>query len=371
MTLSPVGDRPTIAGLHGVHDHTFTVADLDEAAAFFTSYFGAAPVSTGAEVRDAKGSSMREHLNADVRAVIHRSQVLRTPFLNVRLLEATYPGQRTLWPGMLDVGGWHLAGYVDDMDAAVAFSQEADGVYVLGPGKKPTTNAPEVGEGSYAAHLMTAFGFHFELLTYPHGRAYMADFDGRLWNPDEPDRGAILRSADGPAVPGFRGFEHLSLAVADIEEATGFFEGVLGCERFYDMGPVADPNGSGFGAYANVDARVEVSTVRLFRSPYLNFEVIEPRFPGQVRTWPQLLDVGGWQLGLSVDDLDEAVASVRAAGVRVLHAGRDETLLGGGRRRRASCLTSFGLSFDLLDGPPDAAGGLDGAVGWHPAHPEA
>ncbi|HEY8527159.1 MAG TPA: VOC family protein [Acidimicrobiales bacterium] len=366
-------DGSAIPTLRGVQDLTITVADLDAATACFTGLFGAAPIAGSGPWRDERRSSLRTYLNADVRAVIHGERALRTPFLNLRLIQATYPGQRTVWPGMLDVGGWHLAGYVDDIDAAVAFLDEHD-VYVLGPGKKPTTNPPEVGEGSYAVHGMTAFGFHFELLTYPNGRAYMTDFPGRLWNPAQPDRGATLRTSALPALPGFRGFEHLSLAVADIEEASRFFEGVLGCERFYDMGPVEDRHGSGFGAYANVDARVHVSTVRLFRSPYLNFELIEPHYPGQNRTWPQLLDVGGWRLGLAVDDLDAALAGLRDLvdrhdlAIRVLGEPRTEPVAAGGATRRSvSCLTPFGLYFELLEGPAEAS---DAGAGWHPAHPE-
>jgi catechol 2,3-dioxygenase-like lactoylglutathione lyase family enzyme len=297
--------------------------------------------------------------------VIHGSRVLRTPFLNVRLVQASYPGQRTLWPAMLDVGGWHLAAYVDEIDAAMSFVESVDSVYVLGPGKK-LTGGPELGEGSYACHCMTEWGLHFELCSYPNGRAYMADHERRLWHPAKPDRGATPRTSAEPALPGFRGFEHLSLAVADLDEATPFFEDVLGCERFYDLGRFEDPHGSGFGAYANVDARARVSNVRLFRSPYLNFEVIEPRFPGQNRSWPQLLDVGGWQIGLAVDDIDAALASLRDVDVHVLGGKRDEPgPEAAGSRCRVSCLTSFGLYFDLI-----ATAGAPPTLGWHPAHPE-
>ena len=69
---------------------------------------------------------MRTFANADVRSVVHRMRVLRSPFLNLELFEATYPGQRRLWPHLLDIGGWHLAGYVDDMDAAIAYMEEQD-----------------------------------------------------------------------------------------------------------------------------------------------------------------------------------------------------------------------------------------------------
>jgi catechol 2,3-dioxygenase-like lactoylglutathione lyase family enzyme len=354
----------------GVQTLALTVADLDQATEFFVSFFGAEVVSECGRQADTRGSTMRKYSNVDVRAVIRATRLLRTPFLNLSLAEATYPGQRALWPMMLDVGGWHLAGYVDDMDAAMEFLDRSD-VYVLGPGKKPTTNAPEVGEGSFACHCMTAWGFHFELLTYPNGRAYMADFDRRLWNPAVPDGGANLRVPAGRSVPGFRGFEHLSIAVADIEEVTSFLVDVIGCERFYDMGPMADPHGSDFGAYANVDVRVDVSRVRLFRTPFLNLEVIEPEFPGQNHSWPGLLDVGGWRLDFSVDDIDALLDSVRQANIHVLGDKREQAGASAeGRSWRVSCMTSFGFYFDLVQDDPGPAPAMAGVRAWHPAHPD-
>jgi catechol 2,3-dioxygenase-like lactoylglutathione lyase family enzyme len=363
--------REDVTAVLGVEELSVTVPDLEQASAFFVDVFGAEVVSDGGRIADPRGSTMREYFNCDVRAEIRASRRLRTPFLNLRLVEAAYPGQRRQWPGMLDIGGWHLAGYVDDMDAAVEAleSLESSDVHVLGPGKKPTTNPPEVGDGSYACHCMTSWGFHFELTTYPNGRAYMEDYDDRLWNPAEPDAGATDRAPGGGLVPGFRGFEHLSFSVPDIAEATSCLEEDLGFGRFYDMGPVADPYGSGFGAYANVDVRVRVSKVRLFRTPFLNIEVIEPAFPGQNRDWPGLLDLGGWKLTLAVEDLD----AVRCGGLpsRAHQLGDPRTAPGpdgNGRRTSVSFLTPFGLYLDFVqDQAPPASVGPGRA--WNPAAP--
>ena len=354
----------------GVEELSFTVPDLDQASDFFVRVFGASLISESGRVAAPGRSTMREYYNCDVRAEIRGTRRLRTPFLNLELMEAAYPGQRREWPGMLDIGGWHLAGYVDDMDAAVTALELLDPgvVYVLGPGKKPTTNPPEVGEGSYACHCMTSWGFHFELLTYPNGRAYMAEFDHRLWNPAEPDAGATARVASGGAIPGFRGFEHLSFAVADMAQATTFLEEGLRCERFYDMGPVADPHGSGFGAYANVDVRVSVSKVRLWRTPFLNLELIEPDFPGQNREWPGLLDVGGWKLTLAVEDMDGDFGRLREQvhqlGARRTGLGPDGT----GGRELVSCLTRFGMYVDLVQDRP--VSDADPGLAWRSAAPQ-
>ena len=161
------------------------------------------------------------------------------------------------------------------------------------------------------------------------------------------------------------------MAVADIEEATSFFVDVIGCERFYDMGPMADPHGSDFGAYANVDVRVEVSKVRLFRTPFLNLEVIEPAFPGQNRSWPGLLDIGGWKLDFSVENIDEVIDSMQGrrstcSGTR----GKVTSVSHGGPSWRVSCMTSFGLYFDLVQDDSGQPLASVGVPAWRPSHPD-
>jgi catechol 2,3-dioxygenase-like lactoylglutathione lyase family enzyme len=363
-----------IPTIRGVEHLSLTVADLDEASAFFEGFFGCQPLYTMGPFEDKKSPFMRVFGNADVRAIVHRLRVLRSPFLNIELFEATYPGQRARWPDMLDIGGWHLAGYVDDMDAAIEYMGERD-VYVLGTGKKPTTG-PEAGDGSFACHCMTNWGFHFELLTYPNGRAYRADFADRLWNPAQPDRGAGVGATSRPgAVPGFRGFEHVSITVADLDEACELLEGLLGCAPFYDLGPPLDRRGSTLGAYANVDVRAAPSRVRLLRSPYLNIEVVEcPPYPGQNRVWPGMLDCGGWHLAFYVDDVEAALDHLaRADEVRVLGGKKPAVQCEAGDGAfTVHCLASFGLYFELVTYPHGRLAEAQLARrAWHPGRPDA
>src|SRR5256714_10510128 len=148
--MTPV--HAPIPTLGGVEHVSMTVPDLDEATAFFTGVFGCQVMYTmgpfsgeqaNGTTAGPRGAFMRRYANADVRAVVHYVRVLRSPYLNVELFSATYPGQRTLWPNFLDIGGWHLAGYVDDMDAAVQYIEGTD-VYVLGQGKRGT-GCPPIG----------------------------------------------------------------------------------------------------------------------------------------------------------------------------------------------------------------------------------
>jgi catechol 2,3-dioxygenase-like lactoylglutathione lyase family enzyme len=294
---------------------------------------------------------------------------MRSPFLNIELFEASYPGQRTRWPDFLDIGGWHLAGYVDDLDAAIEYASAHD-VFILGDGKR-ATGGPETGDGSHACHFMTGWGFRFELLTYPNGRAYQASYPGRLWNPAQPEEGPSAFAPVG-GVPTFRGFEHVSMTVPDLEEATRVFVDVLGAEQFYDLEPALDRHTSGFGAYANVDVRAAPSRVRLFRTKYLNLEVVEcPQYPGQNRLWPGMLDIGGWHLAFYVDDVDAALARLGRFDLRVLGGKKPAYKFEAGRDAyTVHCLTPFGFYFELVTYPRgrDRAAEFS-APSWHPAHP--
>jgi len=366
--------NPTAQALptsRGVEHLSFTVANLDEASAFFEAFFGCERLYDMGPFSDRRGPSMRTFANADVRSVVHRMRVLRSPFLNLELFEATYPGQREFWPHMLDIGGWHLAGYVDDIDAAIAYMEKQD-VYILGPGKKPT-RGQEAGMGSFACHCMTSWGFHFELLTYPNGRAYQADFGARLWNPAAPDRDAPPRPAANTAsLPGFRGFEHLSITVQDLDEADDMLQGVLGAEPFYDLAPPVDPQGSALAAYINGDARSTPSRVRLFRTPYLNIEVVEASYPGQNTLWPAMLDIGGWHLAFYVEDVDAALHHLAGTNVRVLGGKKPAVDIESGQGSyTVHCIAPFGLYFELVTYPAGRPGTASlKTQPWHPGHPE-
>lgn len=377
MTTVEKGEATALLGpiptLRGVEHVSMTVPDLDEATRFFTEFFGCQVLYTMGPFSGSGGSFMRAFANADVRSVVHHVRVLRSPFLNIELFDASYPGQRQLWPTSLDIGGWHLAAYVDDIDAAIGYLQDHD-VFVLGTGKKPT-GGPEAGDGSYACHCMTRWGFRFELLTYPNGRRYLSSFEDHLWNPARPDRGAIPSFRPrGGAVPGFRGFEHVSITVADLDEACDLFTTVLGCQEFYDLVPALDRRTSDFGAYTNADVRAAPSRARLFRSPYLNLEVVEcPPYPGQNRVWPGMLDVGGWHLAFYVDDVDAALDRLATFDLRVLGGKKPAYLYESGEDAyTVHCLAPFGLYFELVSYPhgrfrEDQFAGR----AWHPGNPAA
>ena len=152
-------------------------------------------------------------------------------------------------------------------------------------------------------------------------------------------------------LPGLRGEEHLGFCVPDLEVASAFLEQVLGFERFLDFGPYAD-DGTRMATHYNVDARTIIKRVRLFRGANLNIELFESEAPTQRRDWPAMQDVGGWHLGLYVDDIDVAIDHLARHGVRVLGGKKDLT---GGQAGDSAyyChfLTDWGLYLELVSYP--------------------
>ena len=158
------GRLPGLAGL----DHVgLTVPDLEEATRFLVDVLGCEYLYSLGPLRDDDGVWMRTHLNVDPRAVA-RVRFFRCgadPVLEV--FEYSAPRQRTEPPRNSDIGGHHLALYVDDLDAAVRYLRER-GVEVLG---EPTASAGP-HEGQRWVYFLAPWGAQFELVSYPYGRAW-------------------------------------------------------------------------------------------------------------------------------------------------------------------------------------------------------
>ncbi|OHV29809.1 MULTISPECIES: VOC family protein [Pseudofrankia] len=322
----------------GIEHLNITVADLDEVTAFFTDVFGCQTLYTMGPFEGRRGPFMRVIANADVRSVVHYVRVLRSPFLNIELFQVSTPRQRTVWPDLLDVGGWGLTAAVDDIDAAVDFLAERD-VYAL-------------GERRY----LTPFGLHFELVRAPAESTPIAE---PAWRP-RPG-----------SLPGFRGFERLRVTVAELDEASAFLADILGFRRDVDLPPwpPGGPDG-GLRAFANVDARARPTRARALRSSHLSIELIEcPPYPGQQQGWPAMFDVGGWHLAIYVDDIDAAFDSLTTRDAHIL--GRKKPAYdyeAGDEAYTIHGLAPFGLYFELVTYPRGRYREADHAgPPWHPA----
>jgi hypothetical protein len=186
-------DPGSLPGFHGFQGLHVTVADVDEASRFLEEVLGFECVDELAKwPPGVEPGELTAMANVDARADPGRARLLRSRHLDIQLVECPeYPGQNRVWPGMFDVGGWHLALYVDDMDAAYAELVSRDlyknrDLFLLGR-KKPAYMF-EAGDEAYTLHGLAAFGLYFELVTYPHGRYREAEYAGPAWHPGRSSR---------------------------------------------------------------------------------------------------------------------------------------------------------------------------------------
>lgn len=158
-------------GLPGLRrlDHIgFTVPDLDEAQRFLEDVLGCEYLYSLGPFRDDDGSWMSDHLDIHPRAVMVENRWFRVGDQAVfEVFHYSSPDQRAAMPRNSDVGGHHIALYVDDLDAAIEHLRAA-GVQVLhGP-----TRSKGPAEGNRWIYFKAPWGLQFELVSYPGGKAW-------------------------------------------------------------------------------------------------------------------------------------------------------------------------------------------------------
>jgi glyoxylase I family protein len=170
-----------IPGLRGTDHIGVTVPDLDEADRFFVDVLGAEQIYT-LGTKQADDDWMHVHLGVDSRTIIREIRFYRlgngTNF-EVFKYEAA-DGQKPQ-PSNSDIGGHHVALYVDDMTAAVAYLH-AHGVETMGD----PTASKQAAEGQHWLYFRSPWGMQFELVSFPAGKAYEATAPVKLWHPSHP-----------------------------------------------------------------------------------------------------------------------------------------------------------------------------------------
>ena len=160
-------------GLPGLQrlDHIgFTVPDLEQAHAWLVDVLGCEYLYSLGPFRS-EDDWMASHLGVDPRTVMRELRFYRCGAQAVfEVFEYDAEPQRRQPPSNSDVGGHHLALYVDDLDVAVTYLQER-GVRVLG---EPTVSRGP-SEGQRWVYFLSPWGMQFELVSYPHGKAFDRD----------------------------------------------------------------------------------------------------------------------------------------------------------------------------------------------------
>jgi catechol 2,3-dioxygenase-like lactoylglutathione lyase family enzyme len=172
-----------IPGMRG-HDHTgITVPDMQQAVDFFTNVIGCQKAMSFGPFKDDTGTFMQDLLGVHPRAVIEEITLLRCGFgSNIELFKYTAPDQKDATPKNSDIGGYHIAFYVDDVAAAKAYLEGKGVAMRMGP--LPVTEGPAAGQT--ILYFQAPWGLQFEAISYPDGMAYEKDGGPVLWSPKDP-----------------------------------------------------------------------------------------------------------------------------------------------------------------------------------------
>ena len=172
----------SMPGMRG-HDHTgITVPDMKQAVDFFTNVVGCKKAMSFGPFADDKGTFMQDVLGVDPKAVIEQITMVRCGIgSNIELFKYTAPDQKTIEVKNSDIGGFHIAFYVDDVAAAKT--------YLDGKGIKTRMGPIPLKEGPAAGQTILYFqapwGLQLEAISYPDGMAYEKGADTVLWSPKD------------------------------------------------------------------------------------------------------------------------------------------------------------------------------------------
>ena len=171
-----------IPGLRGTEHIGFTVPDLDQAERFFVDVIGCERIYTlGPFIKD--DNWMAEHLGVHPRTVMRELRFFRCKFgPNFEIFQYEAADGAAPQPKNSDIGGHHLAFYVDDFDAALEYLKNK-GVAIMG---EPTLSK-SLSEGQKWVYFTSPWGMQFELVSFPNGKAYETQAATKLWHPAHPE----------------------------------------------------------------------------------------------------------------------------------------------------------------------------------------
>ena len=172
-----------LPGMRG-HDHTgVTVPDMAQAVTFFTEVVGCKKAMSFGPFADDKGTFMKDVLDVHPRAVIKEITQIRCGHgSNIELFSYTAPDQQVVQPKNSDIGGYHIAFYVDDIKAADQYLRSKGVNTMFGP--IPVDQGPAAGQA--IVYFKAPWGLQMEAISYPNGMAYEKSAETILWSPKDP-----------------------------------------------------------------------------------------------------------------------------------------------------------------------------------------
>jgi catechol 2,3-dioxygenase-like lactoylglutathione lyase family enzyme len=188
-----------LPGLAGTDHVGFTVPDLEAATRFFVEVIGCVQVF---EIGPFQSDDdwMQLHLGVDPRAVIRKLRMFRckTGGASFEIFEYELDGAMATPPRNSDVGGHHLAFYVEDVSAAVGYLK-ARGITVQG---EPTTMQSGPSKGLTWVYFLSPWGMQLELVSYQAGMDVLRANFGVLWSPKDGSKRASENGRPASAIGG-------------------------------------------------------------------------------------------------------------------------------------------------------------------------
>ncbi len=163
---------PAIPGLTGIEHIGLTVPDIEAATHFLASVLGAETLYDIGPFEDAS-DWMANHLAPAKGAHIYRMRVVR--IANGPVLELMqFTGPATPPPA-----GWHMAFYVEDIEAGLA-ALKAHGAKIH---SGPVTMTEGPSAGLQWLYFQAPWGQQLELVSYPGGIAAYKQLRREVWRP--------------------------------------------------------------------------------------------------------------------------------------------------------------------------------------------
>jgi catechol 2,3-dioxygenase-like lactoylglutathione lyase family enzyme len=155
-----------LPGLRRADHLGFTVPDLDQAHRFLVDVLGCEYLYSLGPFRS-DDDWMATHLDVHPRAEMRNRFFRCGGETLLEVFEYAAPDQRDVPPRNSDVGGHHVALYVDDLDAAVEHLRAEDVEVFDGP-----TASQGPAAGNRWIYFRSPWGMQFELVSYPGGKAW-------------------------------------------------------------------------------------------------------------------------------------------------------------------------------------------------------
>ena len=183
LITAPFLANARLPGWHGVDHVGIAVPDFDQAVHFLVEVIGCEQLISAGPYGAPTGDWMQKQFEVDPRATIKTMGMLRCNFgSNIELFEWSAADQREQMPKLSDIGGTHIAFYVDDLLAAINYLKE-QGIELLNEPLRSTEG--DMADDSII-YFKTPWGAYMELVSSPNGKGYEKNTDRRLWHPARP-----------------------------------------------------------------------------------------------------------------------------------------------------------------------------------------